>query len=145
DHDVDPPRRLEAELDPEDQHHDDGAKAQDHEHGWAIAGVVAAQVEPTYRAALDDAEHAAEQTAAAAARASPAQGDINRRLAGPVRHRKLSASFPPPSCGGGGPQGRRGKARTDHVQPCGLPPPPPLGAPPPYTGEAKVSVQGDGR
>src|SRR5215216_2188314 len=33
DQDMHPPWRLEAELDPEDQDHDDGAEAQDDEHG----------------------------------------------------------------------------------------------------------------
>src|SRR5580704_1224983 len=52
-----------------------------------------------------------------------------------------SFHLPPPSYGGDGPQGRRGKAPVevpasfrseileDHL--CGLPPPPPSGAPPP--------------
>jgi CO/xanthine dehydrogenase Mo-binding subunit/aerobic-type carbon monoxide dehydrogenase small subunit (CoxS/CutS family) len=64
-----------------------------------------------------------------------------------LREALLSTHQPPPSYGGGGPQGRRGKATgqasanfrseicEDH--PCGLPPPSAARTPPPYDGGGK--------
>src|SRR5258708_16570081 len=92
DQDVNPPRRLEAELDPEHEHHDDGAQPHDDEDGGAVAGIVAAQVEVAHGAAIDDGEQAAEQPAAAATRASPAQRDVDRRLPWPLGHHVLPKS-----------------------------------------------------
>jgi hypothetical protein len=84
-----PPRRLEAELDPEHQDHDDGAQTQDDEHRRPVTGIVATQVQTAFGAALDHAQKAAEQPAAAAARAGPAQGDVDGRLPRPFGHHVL--------------------------------------------------------
>src|SRR5215831_4505622 len=98
---MDPPRRLEAELDPEDPDHDQGAQPQDDEHGGTVAGIVAAQIEVAHRAATDHAQHAAEQPAAAAPRAGAAQRDIDGRLTRPFSHWRLRLTVLPRLRGGG--------------------------------------------
>src|SRR3546814_2763154 len=54
--DVDPPGRLEGELDPEHQRHEEGAEEEDDEHGRPVAGVLLPEVQAADVAALGRSE-----------------------------------------------------------------------------------------
>src|SRR3546814_17705092 len=59
--DVDPPGRLEAELHPEHQRHEEGAEEEDDEHGGSVAGILLPEIQAAGVAALGDLQDAGEQ------------------------------------------------------------------------------------
>src|SRR5580704_7672747 len=83
----------------------------------------------------------------------PSCAVTTRRMFTSISSRSL-VHLPSPSYGGGGPQGRRGKALVEVLEDFrseifkhrlwGLPPPPPSGAPPPYDGGGTPQAQSFG-
>ena len=71
-----PERWREAELDPERQPDDDPAEQQDHAHRGPVAGVMGAQVEAAYRAAIAHIQQIAEQPTPAAAGTATGQSHV---------------------------------------------------------------------
>jgi hypothetical protein len=107
-HEMDPDRRRECNLDDRGQTDNDKAEKQDDKNGGAVAGVLGGKIEPAALAARADRQQTGIEAAFAAARTATAKGCAQRRYRRPAVFQRFTV-----------------RGRPDAAQPTGPAPPDP--------------------
>ena len=89
-HQLQPNRRRNRELEPQCERNDQRAVADDDEESRAVIGIEAAEIQPAHRAAIRDLQQPVVQPATAAARAGATNAGRETRL------RRVVVVQPPP-------------------------------------------------